>query len=78
MSSALTKTKYSKIINKFFNKSANPKDSLTSLNTAFSKEGVYIHIPKNTVLDKPVEIIHFATKVVNFSEHGFRNVRKTF
>tara|TARA_B110000008_G_scaffold201019_1_gene199680 strand:+ start:303 stop:1619 length:1317 start_codon:yes stop_codon:yes gene_type:complete len=61
MSAALTKTKYSKIINKFFNKSANPEDSLTSLNTAFSKEGVYIHIPKNTVLDKPVEIIHFAT-----------------
>ena len=61
MSAALSKAKYSKIINKFFNKSANSEDSLTSLNTAFSKEGAYIHIPKNTVLDKPVEIIHFAT-----------------
>jgi Fe-S cluster assembly protein SufD len=34
---------------------------MTSLNTAFSKEGVYIHIPKNIVLEKPIEIIHFAT-----------------
>ena len=46
MSAALSKAKYSKIINKFFNKSANSEDSLTSLNTAFSKEGAYIHIPK--------------------------------
>ena len=61
MSAALNKAKYSKIIKKFFNKSANSEDSLTSLNTAFSKEGAYIHIPKNTILEKPIEIIHFAT-----------------
>jgi Fe-S cluster assembly protein SufD len=61
MSAALNKPKYSKIIKKYFNKTANSEDSLTSLNTAFSKEGAYIHVPKNTVLEKPVEIIHFAT-----------------
>tara|TARA_B100000780_G_scaffold112687_1_gene78923 strand:- start:1330 stop:2646 length:1317 start_codon:yes stop_codon:yes gene_type:complete len=61
MSAALNKAKYSKIIKKFFNKSADSEDSLTSLNTAFSKEGAYIHIPKNTILEKPIEIIHFAT-----------------
>jgi len=61
MSAALNKAKYSKIIKKFFNKSANSEDSLTSLNTAFSKEGAYVHIPKNTILEKPIEIIHFAT-----------------
>jgi Fe-S cluster assembly protein SufD len=31
------------------------------LNTAFSKEGVYIHIPENKILEKPIEVIHFAT-----------------
>tara|TARA_B100001093_G_scaffold353271_1_gene337744 strand:+ start:2694 stop:4010 length:1317 start_codon:yes stop_codon:yes gene_type:complete len=61
MSAGLNKSKYSKIIKKYFNKSANSEDSMTSLNTAFSKEGVYIHIPKNIVLEKPIEIIHFAT-----------------
>jgi Fe-S cluster assembly protein SufD len=61
MSAALNKSKYSETIKKYFNKSANSEDSLTSLNTAFSKEGVYIHIPKNIILEKPIEVIHFAT-----------------
>ena len=62
MSAGLNKDKYSKIINKYFNKISSLEDSLTSLNTAFCKEGVYIHIPKNTIADKPVEIVHFATE----------------
>tara|TARA_Y100000741_G_scaffold286254_1_gene226119 strand:- start:688 stop:2004 length:1317 start_codon:yes stop_codon:yes gene_type:complete len=61
MSAALNKAKYSKHINKYFNKSVPSEDSLTSLNTAFSKEGAYIHLPKNTILEKPIEIIHFST-----------------
>tara|TARA_B100000767_G_scaffold172521_1_gene161534 strand:- start:6149 stop:7465 length:1317 start_codon:yes stop_codon:yes gene_type:complete len=61
MSAALSKPKYAKIIEKYFNKSTNLEDSLTCLNTAFSKEGAYVHVPKNTVLEKPIEIIHFAT-----------------
>src|SRR5690606_14393601 len=44
MSSALNKSKYKPIIETYFNKVAK-KDSLTSLNTAFTKEGAYIHIP---------------------------------
>jgi len=60
MSSALNKPKYKMVIDTYFNKIAN-KDSLTSLNTAFSKEGVYINIPKGKVVDKPVEILYFST-----------------
>lgn len=60
MSSALSKPKYRPIIEKYFNKAC-PKDSLTSLNTAFSNEGAYIHIPKNTVAEKPIQIIHLST-----------------
>ena len=61
MSAALNKAKYSDVIKKYFNKISDEKDSLTSLNTAFSKEGVYIHVPKNTVVEKPVEVVHIAT-----------------
>ena len=61
LSAALTKPVYSNIISKYFNTSINQDDSLSQLNTAFSKEGVYIHIPKNKILDKPVEILHFVT-----------------
>ncbi|MBR9913641.1 MAG: Fe-S cluster assembly protein SufD [Algicola sp.] len=60
MSAALTKPKYRLIIENYFNK-ATTKDSLSSLNTAFSQEGAYIHIPKNKVVEKPIQIVHFAT-----------------
>jgi Fe-S cluster assembly protein SufD len=60
MSSALNKPKYRLIIENYFNKIAT-KDSLSSLNTAFSSEGAYIHIPKNKLVEKPIQIIHFST-----------------
>jgi len=60
MSSALTKPKYRILIENYFNKIAQ-KDSLTSLNTAFSNEGAYIHIPKNKIVSKPIQIIHLST-----------------
>lgn len=60
MSSALKKPKYRLIIENYFNKAATT-DSLTSLNTAFSSEGAYIHIPKNKLVEKPIQIIHFST-----------------
>ncbi|WP_299121631.1 Fe-S cluster assembly protein SufD [uncultured Winogradskyella sp.] len=60
MSAALSKPKYRLIIENYFNKIA-PKDGLSSLNTAFSAEGAYIHIPKNKLVAKPIQIIHFST-----------------
>lgn len=60
MSSALTKSKYQPIIENYFNKLTG-HESLSSLNTAFSSEGAYIHIPKNKLADKPIQIIHFST-----------------
>ena len=60
MSSALSKSKYKPVIEAYFNKVAR-EDSLTSLNTAFAKEGAYIHIPKHKEVEKPIEIINFST-----------------
>ncbi|MBF8149221.1 Fe-S cluster assembly protein SufD [Winogradskyella sp. F6397] len=60
MSAALTKPKYKVIIDNYFNKIAS-KNGISSLNTAFSYEGAYINIPKNKVVDKPIQIIHFST-----------------
>ena len=60
LSAALTKPVYSNIISKYFNTSINQDDSLSQLNTAFSKEG-FTFTSKNKILDKPVEILHFAT-----------------
>ncbi len=61
MSSALTKPMYKPVVDVYFNKIASKDESLTTLNTAFSREGAYIYIPKNKAPKKPVEILHFAT-----------------
>jgi len=60
LSAALSKDMYKPVIEAYFNKAANDA-SLTSLNTAFAKEGAYIYIPKHKEVQKPVEIINFYT-----------------
>ncbi|MEL6811210.1 MAG: Fe-S cluster assembly protein SufD [Bacteroidota bacterium] len=60
LSAALSKDKYKPVIEAYFNKVAKD-DSLTALNTAFAKEGAYIHIPKHKEVEKPIEIINFST-----------------
>ena len=60
LSSALDKSKYEPVIEAYFNKAAK-EDGITQLNTAFTKEGAFIHIPKNKEVDKPIEIIYFST-----------------
>ena len=62
MSSALKKPKYKILIDHYFNTIANKKDSLNAVNTAFSNQGTYIHIPKNTIVSKPIQLVHFTTK----------------
>ena len=61
LSSALKQPKYKMVIDHYFGTVASEKDSLTSLNTAFSKEGVFINVPKNTVLPKPIQVLYFST-----------------
>ncbi|SNY95131.1 Fe-S cluster assembly protein SufD [Flagellimonas pacifica] len=61
MSAAFSKPMYKQIIELYFNKVASKDESLTTLNTAFSKEGAYIYIPKNKAPRKPIQILHFAT-----------------
>lgn len=61
LSAALTMKKYAPKIKKYFNQIAEKEASLTALNTAFTKEGAYIYVPEGKVVEKPVQIIHFAT-----------------
>ena len=60
LSSAFEKSKYRPVIEAYFNKAAK-EEGITQLNTAFTKEGAFIHIPKNKEVDKPIEIIYFST-----------------
>ena len=58
LSSVLESEKYSEHILKYYNKLIDKDESFSLLNSSFSKEGAFIHIPKNIDLDKPIEIIH--------------------
>lgn len=60
MSAALSKPKYQAVIENYFNKIAT-KNGLNALNTAFCQEGAYIHIKKNKLAERPIQIIHFST-----------------
>lgn len=74
MSSALSKEKYSPVMEAYFNKNIPADNSLSHLNTAFAKEGAYIYIPKHKEADKPIEIINFATGQENASMIQPRNL----
>ena len=60
MSAALTQSKYQPVIENYFNKIAST-DGLNALNTAFCSEGAYIHIKKNKLSKRPIQIIHLST-----------------
>jgi len=61
MSSALNKPKYKDLIDTYFNKLVTKESGFNPLNTAFSREGAFIHIHKNLVADKPIQIVNFST-----------------
>ena len=61
LSAALSKTKYKKTINKYFNKIVPEDQSLASLNTSYTQEGAYIYIPKSVLPEDPVQILHFSS-----------------
>ncbi len=58
LSSVLESEKYSDHISKYYNKLVDKDESFGLLNSSFSKEGAFIHVPINIELDKPIEIIH--------------------
>lgn len=61
LSSVLNKPKYKLVLETYFNQIASKDETLTTLNTAFAKEGAFVNIPKGKIADKPIEIIHFST-----------------
>ncbi len=63
LSSALSQSRYAAITEGYLDKSPPHAESLRALNTAFVREGAFIHIPENQVVDKPIQILHFTAGV---------------
>jgi Fe-S cluster assembly protein SufD len=49
------------IVDQYFSKAAPLDDAMVALNTAFAKEGAFIHIHPNKVVEKPIQMVFFST-----------------
>lgn len=54
--------RFENIASEYVGRLINYEDSLTALNTAFAREGAFVYVPDNKVVDKPIEIIYLSTK----------------
>lgn len=61
LSNALTQKKHGGVIENYYGKIAPKYDALSALNTAFAQDGAYIYIPKNILVEKPIEILYLST-----------------
>lgn len=49
------------LVEKYYRKYADEdEESLVALNTAFAQDGLFLYVPKNTRIDKPIQIINLA------------------
>jgi len=56
--------KFSDVANEYFGQALPEYEALSSLNTAFAREGAFIRIKKSQAADKPIQVLFFTT------EHG--------
>ncbi|RLD60510.1 MAG: Fe-S cluster assembly protein SufD [Bacteroidetes bacterium] len=47
------------LVEKYYSKLAKSNDdSIVALNTAFCQDGFFLYVPKNTIIDKPIQVIN--------------------
>jgi Fe-S cluster assembly protein SufD len=64
--------KYPEIVNEHYGKYANTSlDSLAALNTLFAQDGIFVYVPKDVVIDKPIQIIN-----IGYSSNNLRITRR--
>ncbi len=58
--------KYPELVNKHYSQYADTSlDSLAALNTLFAQDGIFMYIPKNARIDKPIQIINIGFSLKN-------------
>ncbi|MFN4298608.1 MAG: Fe-S cluster assembly protein SufD [Thermaurantimonas sp.] len=53
--------RFEEFAHEYVGKLINYGDSISALNTAFAREGAFVYVPDNKVVDKPIEILYFST-----------------
>lgn len=54
--------------------SSGETNALTALNTAFFTDGLFVHVPKNAVVEQPVQVIYLSTATETGSTTHVRNL----
>lgn len=55
------------LVKKYYGKLADTsKDGVTAFNTAFAQDGVIFYVPKNVIVEKPVQLVNILRADVNF------------
>ena len=59
--------KYPELVKKYYGKLADcSKDGVTAFNTAFAQDGVFFYVPRNVVVEKPIQLVNILRSDVNF------------
>jgi Fe-S cluster assembly protein SufD len=62
--------KYTSQVEKYYSKNTDiTADSFAALNTAMAKDGVFIHVDKNVVIEKTIHIFHVSSATKNTITH---------
>lgn len=69
---ALNDDRYKEVFNKYFNKIADPELAFTNLNLAYCRNGFFMKVPKNVVIEKPIHVFYLSQ---NQKENTFYNTR---
>ncbi|MFA8300013.1 MAG: Fe-S cluster assembly protein SufD [Hyphomicrobiales bacterium] len=57
---------FPELVEKYYGKVADYKlDGFTAINTALSRDGIFIYVPKNVVIEKPVQMVSLITEEAN-------------
>lgn len=59
--------KYPDLVKKHYGKLADTsKDGITAFNTAFAQDGVFFYVPRNVIVEKPIQLINILRADVDF------------
>ncbi|MDR1876005.1 MAG: Fe-S cluster assembly protein SufD [Flavobacteriaceae bacterium] len=73
-SEAIKNDAYHRILADKFNSITEKEDYFTALNTAHTNEGTFIYVPKNTVEEKPIELLYLNTEQNREAIQTLRNL----
>ncbi len=62
LASALEDNQYQEIITKHLGSVAPKEDTFSALNTSYTKEGLFVHVPKGKIVEKVIQVLYLYTE----------------